>query len=250
MAARMGGNLYLQASAEYRACCYTIYRCAALRLETSLRASRPRPANPAVVMDLDETVLDNSAFQTFLYRNNLEYTDDLWADYEENYPQDVALVPGAKEFIDRAEALGVTVVFISNRSEAYRKSTLDALARLGVNATRPEGRLHLKPRGGTSDKSARREAVAVRYNVLMTIGDSLRDFSEAFEVKRPSKDATPKDVLKAIAQRAALADDARCHWGVDWFVLPNPLYGEWDKLIGPDPRAILRPTSMKRRQPK
>jgi acid phosphatase len=245
MSARLGGNVYLQASAEYRACCYGIYKCAALRLEALLQASRPKPANPAVIMDLDETVLDNSAFQTFLYKNNLEYTDALWADYEENYPQDVTLIPGAKQFIERAEALAVTVVFISNRSEGYKESTVNALQRLGVGGTKPQGRLYLKPTDGSSDKSARREEAAARYNVLMYFGDSLRDFSESFAAKKLPRDAAPEDFVKAIKLREALADDARSHWGLDWFVLPNPVYGEWDKLIGPDPKAILHPTTMK-----
>ena len=89
MEARLGANVYLQTSAEYRACCYQIYTCAALRLENLLETKCPKPTNPAVVMDLDETVFDNSAFQTFLYKTKQEYTDALWDDYEENYPQDV-----------------------------------------------------------------------------------------------------------------------------------------------------------------
>jgi 5'-nucleotidase (lipoprotein e(P4) family) len=159
MAARLGANLYLQTSAEYRACCLGIYRAAELRLEALLERARPKWERPAVVMDLDETVLDNSAFQTFLYRQRLEYTDELWADHEANYPQDVTLIPGAKSFINKASGLGVTVLYISNRSELYRKATESALARLGVPAVSGD-RLYLKPEGRGSDKAARREAAA------------------------------------------------------------------------------------------
>ena len=81
-------------------------------LEAILKQARPKWERPAVVMDLDETVLDNSAFQTFLYRQRLEYTDELWAEYEANYPQDVTLVPGAKSFVNKASGRGVTVAFI------------------------------------------------------------------------------------------------------------------------------------------
>src|SRR5438876_5594641 len=90
MAGRVGSNLYLQTAAEYRACCRTIYKGAELRLAEMMQTNKL--ARPAVVMDLDETVLDNSAFETFLYKNNLEYTHELWDDYEENYPQDVSLI--------------------------------------------------------------------------------------------------------------------------------------------------------------
>jgi 5'-nucleotidase (lipoprotein e(P4) family) len=249
MSARLGGNIYLQTSAEYRACCYMIYKCAELRLETVIENARPKFTKPAVVMDLDETVFDNSAFQTFLYANNLEYTEDLWADYEENYSQDVTLIPGAKQFIEKAKLLGVTVVFISNRSKLYKKSTEDALERLGIGAAGLVDCLYLKPKGGSSDKSPRREAVAAKYNVLMYFGDNLRDFSESFAAKKLSNDAMQEDYLKAIERRESLADDAVCHWGVDWFVLPNPVYGEWEKLIGPNSTAILHPTSMKLKVP-
>ena len=110
MTHRVGGNLYLQHSAEYRACCLTIYKSAELRMRNLLDAARPRPAKPAVVLDLDETVLDNSAFQTFLYKAKMEYSDKLWAEYEEKYPQDVTLIPGARTFIHKAQAAEVAVV--------------------------------------------------------------------------------------------------------------------------------------------
>ena len=225
------------------------YTNAELRLEMVLERANPKFTKPTVVMDLDETVFGNSAFQTFLYSNNLEYTEDLWADYEENYSQDVTLIPGAKQFIEKAESLGVTVVFISNRSELYKKSTESALERLGIATTNLAGRLYLKPKSGSSDKSPRREAVAAKYNVLMYFGDNLRDFSESFAAKKLPNDAMPEDYLKAIEHRESLADDAVCHWGEDWFVLPNPVYGEWEKLIGPNSIAILHPTSMKLKVP-
>ena len=244
---RLGSDIYLQNAAEYRAVCHCIYQSAALRLESVLARSGPKFAKPAIVMDLDETVFDNSAFQTFLLKNELEFSEALWSDYEENYPQEVTLVPGAKQFIERAEAMGVTVVYMSNRYEVHQQSTMKAIEANGLNANDLPGRLYLIPKGGTSDKSARREAVAARFNVLMYFGDNLRDFSEAFRAAKLPKDATPEDYLKAIKQRAAMADDATCHWGIDWFALPNPAYGEWERLIGPDPKALLRPTNMKAR---
>ena len=249
MEARVGANIYLQTSAEYRACCLQVYQCAAQRLEALLHDEHPKLAKPTVVMDLDETVFENSAFETFLYKNKLEYTEALWAEYEEKYPQDVTLIPGAKGFIARAEALGVTVVFISNRSDLHRKSTENALSRNGISVKDIEDRLFLKAKDGTSDKSSRREAVAAGHNVLLYFGDQLRDFSEAFVARPPAKDDGCEAYLKSIKQRQALVDDAACHWGVDWFVPPNPVYGEWEKLVGPDPIAIMHPTTMEAPKP-
>jgi 5'-nucleotidase (lipoprotein e(P4) family) len=146
MEARLSANLYQQTAAEYQACCLTIYKSAQLRLETILQTARPRPARPAIVMDLDETVLDNSKFESFLYKYRLEYTEALWDVYEGGYPKDVSLVPGAKHFIEWAEGHGVTVVYISNRSEPFRASTLAALRGNGLNVADINDRLYLKER--------------------------------------------------------------------------------------------------------
>jgi acid phosphatase len=243
MAWRMGSNLYMQTAAEYRACCLQIYECAERRLEAILQAKQLAFRKPAVVMDLDETVLDNSVFQTFLYQNNLEYTEALWDVYEKDYPDEVALVPGAKDFIAKAEGNGVTIVYISNRSDANRQSTIKALERLGINTANINARLLLKKRGESSDKSARREEAALRYNILLQIGDNLRDFSEAFAAAKLRSSA--KDTLLTdIEQRYARVNSAASHWGVDWFILPNPVYGEWEKLLGDQPQLKLRATKM------
>lgn len=238
-------NVYLQTSAEYRACCHGIYTAAGSRLEELLEDADPRPARPAVVMDIDETVLDNSSFQTFLYVNGLEYSDELWDDFERRGVGEVALVPGAKEFIDRAEALGVTVIYLSNRNERNLRWTAQALEAVGLGAAGLADRLYLRPEGASSDKSPRRDVVTARYNVLMYFGDNLRDFSEVFAAGKLSDGATDEERVDAVAARATTADDAVCHWGIDWFVLPNPVYGEWEKLASPIPEAILRPTDMK-----
>lgn len=249
MSARIACNMYLQTAAEYRACCLTIYKSAELRLEEMLK--NIKYAQPAIIMDLDETVLDNSAFQTYLYKNNLEYTDELWDVYEEGYPQDVSLIPGAKEFVNKAQSLHVTVIYLSNRSERFKKSTAAALDRLGLSRnfadpnTRTqdiERRLYLKTT--TSDKSARREAVAAKFNVLMLFGDSLRDFSDTFAARKLPAGATAEDCVAAILERQKQASFAHAHWGIDWFVLPNPVYGEWEKLIKVDPVLLMAPTHM------
>jgi acid phosphatase len=156
----------------------------------------------------------------------------------------VTLVPGAKDFIAKAESNGVTVVYISNRSDANRQSTIKALERLGINIANINERLLLKKKGESSDKSARREEAALQYNILLHIGDNLRDFSEAFaaaKLRSSTKDAH----LTEIERRYARVDSAAAHWGVDWFILPNPVYGEWEKPLGDQPKLKLRATKMK-----
>lgn len=246
MQARLGGNMYLQTSGEYRACCLTIYRCAGDRL-AAIMADLPKDGKtPAVVLDLDETVFDNSSFQTFLYRNNLEYTDELWSVYERDHPRDVTLIPGAKEFIEKARSLGVTPVYLSNRMQVNQAGTLETLEHLGITITDPAKELFLKVSPKESNKTARRAQIAELYNVVMYLGDNLRDFSEAeFAAKKPSEGAAADWYAAETRRRKDEADKAAAHWGNDWFVLPNPVYGEWDKLVGPEPLSLMHPTTMK-----
>lgn len=238
-------DLYVQTSAEYRACCLTIYACAARQLESLLWSGSPPPARPAVVMDLDETVLDNATFQTYLFMHDLEYTPELWDRFEREGIEEAELVPGALEFIERAESLGVTVIFLSNRNERNLEATRATLVRLGINPDGLVERLYLKPDGGSSNKGPRRDAVSARYNVVMYFGDNLRDFSEVFEASELDEDTPVEEYLAAIERRQAAVDSSACHWGFDWFVLPNPMYGEWEELEGPDPARVLRPSGMK-----
>jgi acid phosphatase len=246
MLARLGANVYLQTSGEYRACCQMIYRCAGDRLAT-IAAEQTKSEKPlAVVLDLDETVFDNSAFQTFLYRNNLEYTDELWSVYEREHARDVTLIPGAKEFLEKARELGVTPVLLSNRLHENQAGSLAALEHLGIKVLDPAKEVFLKVSPKESNKTARREQVAAQYNVVMFIGDNLRDFSETeFAAKKAPEGATLDWFLVEIKRRLTEVDKAAAHWGRDWFILPNPVYGEWDKLVGPDPLSLMHPTTMK-----
>src|SRR5829696_7538652 len=129
---RVLANLFMQ-SAEYRACCLQTYKLAAEKLVARLRHLPPDGPPPAVVMDLDETVLDNSPFQEFLYRNRLVYHEHLWEPWERDHADEVGVMPGAKNFIAAAELAGATVVYISNRLTQHRDPTVRALAHNGIN---------------------------------------------------------------------------------------------------------------------
>jgi acid phosphatase len=229
---RLLANMYMITAAEYRACCLQTYRLAEERLKEKL-CNRTHPGRaPAVLMDLDETVFDNAGFQTVLYRDRLVYRPDLWIPWERDFSTEVRLVPGAKQFIEKAEAAGVTVVYMSNRKVQTRDSTINALKHNGINIDRIHSRLELKD--DTSDKTARRARSAARFDLLMLIGDNLRDFSEDFKVGPNT----------TIASRMKSVDAQASHWGNDWFILPNCVYGEWEDLLGPDPAKHFPPTAM------
>src|SRR5262245_38989054 len=100
-------DLWMQTSAEYVACCLLTYRLAGDQIERDARQSitdgrwRPDQTNgapPAVIMDLDETVLDNGTFQTFLYDSGQNFSDELWDRFVTDHRTSNCMVPGATDF--------------------------------------------------------------------------------------------------------------------------------------------------------
>lgn len=231
----LDANLYVQTSAEYRACCYQAYNVATSRLAgvVCARPGGPVGKPPAVVLDLDETVLDNGGFQAAMVRAGLAYDQKLWERWEAEHADEVRLVPGAKEFLTRAADLGVVAVYISNRNEKYRESTKSALARLGIAV--PDHQLLLSD--GTSDKTARRTKAREMFDVVLLVGDNLRDFDDRFKY----------DTSAGTAGRAAEVDATRDRFLTEWVILPNPAYGEWTKPFGQGAADAgkLYPTQMK-----
>jgi acid phosphatase len=237
----LDANLYMQTSAEYRAACIQTYNWATERLRQRVAAQPAGSKPPAVIMDLDETVVDNAAYQSFLDREDQNYSDAAWEKYERDFPHEVRLVAGAKGFIDAAEASGVTVILLSNRMTKNQDSTIEALKFNGISTKDIGDRLMLKD--STSDKTPRRQAAMAKYNVVMLVGDNLRDFSEEFVApKLDYADAANRE--KGISERFGKVDSNAYRFGAEWVILPNPVYGEWQRVLGPNPRENLRKTDI------
>ena len=225
----LNANLYMQTSAEYRAACIQAYQFAYQRLHQQLKSKNTQTDKLAVMMDLDETVIDNSGLQTRLFQTGLAYDQRLFDQWEQQGGNEVELIPAAKEFILATRSLGVTVFFISNRNERYRDQTRQTLDRLGI-PIRNERELKLSTT--TSDKTKRRGEIAEDgYEVLLSIGDNLRDFDESFKTPLLSDDSTIAERTAAIEHRKLVVDQARSNWGRNWIILPNPAYGEWTKPL-------------------
>lgn len=220
-------DLWVQQSAEYRALCRQVFHNAADLIVDRLQRSRyAKP--PAVVLDLDETVIDNSGFQTWLYRNRTTYSSADWARWvrwQAAQPA-VSTVPGAVEFVRAMKEAGATPVFLSNRREEGRTHTVEALKKLGLLDADDPARLLL--RTDTSSKTARRKQIAERWTIVALFGDNLADFDEAYEASAGN-----------LATRNARVAEHAERWGVDWFVLPNPTYGDWLRVVGDDPAGKL-----------
>lgn len=229
----LDATLWVQTSVEYRAVAKQTYRSASDNLVRAVRDPRWTAAleqegtaterlPPAVVLDLDETVLDNSAYEARLAGAGKSFSDETWQAWVKEGK--AGAVPGALEFLKLAAALGVEPVFITNRvcdAASLEDPTVRVLRDHGI-AFQPA---NLLCKSGTSDKSPRRQAAAAKYRLLMLFGDDFRDF-----VSLPKE----RDTL-AGRMEAALA---REHWwGERWFVLPNPMYGSWEGMLSRSGRA-------------
>ena len=171
---------------------------------------------PAVVLDLDETVLDNSAYQVWLIKTGQSYASDTWAAWCD--AGEATLVPGAREFLLGAVAQGVTPIYISNRDASCEAATRRNLEAAGIPIVEANGvdAVLLKKEQPTwgSDKGSRRLEVAKRFRIVMLVGDNFGDFLDGISL--------------SIADRAALAQPYLGWWGSRWIPLPNPQYGSWD----------------------
>ncbi len=224
--------LWVQRSAEYRAAAIQTYRAAADHLDTALAekhwdalvpSERDTPGHdlrPAVVLDIDETVLDNSPYQARLVRDGLEYSDPTWDAWVEE--RKARPVPGVLDFARAANAKGVTLLYISNRAVHLKDATLANLRAAGLPVADDSVFLGL----GTvvegceqegSEKDCRRRLAGRNYRVLMQFGDQLGDFVH-IDANTPQR-------------RQALLDEYDDWFGERWWMLPNPTYGSWEPAL-------------------
>ncbi len=200
-----------QNSAEYRALCYQAYNIATLRLEQLLNEEYTK--TPAVVVDIDETVLDNSRYNAEDALRGTTYPDDFarW-----NQQAMASAVPGAVDFLKYADEHGCAIFYISDRNDSYIEGTMKNLINLGFPQV---DSVHVMLRVGRLNKKARREIVMEKHEILLLVGDNLNDFDRIF---RETSD---------IAERKALADENRDKFGSRFIVLPNAMSGSWLKLV-------------------
>jgi len=199
----LNATLWVQASAEYRASAVQTYAAARRALDDALARTPARP--PAIILDLDETALDNSRFAARQLAKGETFTfGDDWTEWVSETASEA--VPGAVEFLRYAQSRGVTPFYITSRLTKHEAATRAMLERLGFPLPASEDTLLMRgerPEWSASSKEPRREFVKERYDVLLYLGDTGSDFP----ADRPA-DAAP--------------------WGTEWFIVPNPIYGSWE----------------------
>lgn len=233
--------LWMQTSVEYQAVVAQAYRLARLQLDAALADPAWTAATeqtgeiahlpPAVVLDLDETVLDNSGFAARQVGGRLPYSEAAWNAWCEE--RRAGALPGAVAFLRYARERGVAAYFITNREFPVEQATRDVLTNLGIEHTStpdtvltrcareqgdsmPASARCDRPEWSTSDKTLRRLEVARTHRILLLVGDDLGDFIPGGG---------------SVAERRARVAPFNGYWGTKWIAMPNPTYGSWERAL-------------------
>ena len=207
----MATNWY-QTSGEARALYLQGYNVATQRLKEYLKTPHTKPYS--IVLDLDETVLDNSPYQAeniILGRGYDSKSWDEWVNMKK-----AKAVPGAKEFLQFADKNGVKIYYISDRTESQLEATIENLRAEGIPVQANDSVL-LKNKDDKSGKVNRREYVKNHTQLIMLFGDNLSDF-DLFS-------------SKSIDERNAKVEELSKEFGDRFIIFPNPLYGAFETAI-------------------
>ena len=230
------GHLWIQNAAEYQALSVQVYQAATDALpgfladaSWSALPEQNDAANlpPAVILDVDETVVSNIEFQLAFERPFTNMKMHLFNDSHQAIP-----VAGVVDFVDQARDMDITVFFVTNRpceivpGDAdpcpQKRSTIEDLAEIGIETDSNHVFLS-DEQGWNREKSVRRQHLAQTYRILMLFGDDLGDFLPC--VRR--KVYAPCTTAASSQSRQAMVDEHRHYWGRGWYVLPNPMHGSW-----------------------
>jgi len=224
--------LWMQTSVEYKLLAGQTWRSGLVQLDRAIKSptwdaltpdEREKPAKGlpmAVIVDIDETVLDNSPYQARLIRDHASYDEVTWGDWV--LEEKATAIPGAPGFPRPANARGVTIFYVSNRAAHLKDATINNLRKAGFPIKDEKQFLGLgyfvdncEQQG--SEKGCRRISVGREYRVLMQFGDQIGDMATILANTREGREQAIKPYLGWVGER--------------WFVLPNPSYGSWEPAL-------------------
>lgn len=203
---------YQQKSAEIFALQLQIYRFATERFNEKIKYLNS-PEKYAVIMDLDETVIDNTPLLSRDIENCHDYSRwDTWNDWEiHGHPN---LIPGAKVFLQNVNNHKVRIYYVSDRSQKNKQNTMDLLKSYGLPQVSEKTVLL-----DTVSKEERRQAISKNHQIIMLFGDSLPDFAVQFKNN------------KSTEKQRKLVESSKDYFGNEWIILPNSTYGSWSNAV-------------------
>lgn len=225
---KLNALLWMQNAAEFRLLTRQAYRYAGGQLrkglqdknwsadEVQLQEGGFQNKKPAVILDVDETVLDNSPFNA---RNIIQGTAfnlenwNAWAHEEK-----ARAVAGALEFITGAKKQGVEIFYVTNRRDGMRVATINNLKALGFPVTQAHLLTRNDKAGRGGDKVTRRAMVAANHRIVLLIGDNMADVCSQMDV-------ADNRVRNRVARQKRVKLESR------WIILPNPVYGGWERAL-------------------
>jgi len=229
--------LWMQRSVEYRVSARQVFRDAASKLAASLATTGTAAAEqeglpgyaalpPAVILDIDETVLDNSPYQAWRLRTGSDFQPESWNVWVRRAA--AGPVPGAVEFTQAAARAGMRVIYLSNRDCkkvrpapcADKAATVENLKRAGLALADADDVMFRGEQEGWYGKEGRRLDVARRYRIVMMLGDDMRDLMPTAvvdDLRKPGGEARHASLMEKLGSRL--------------FLLPNPSYGSWEDFI-------------------
>lgn len=209
---KMMAVLYIQNSPEAAALYHQGFNIAKQRVADYILENNSERKS-AVIVDIDETMLDNSPESASEIITGIGYNSETWKAWTEL--ADARALPGAVDFAKYAQGNGVEVFYISNRKTYALESTIKNLISEGFPFA---DETHVILRSAESSKKRRREAVQKDYDIICLIGDNLDDFSEVFEDR-------------SINFGKNKVQEFKDKFGDRFIVMPNPMYGSWEKYI-------------------
>ena len=220
----MNATLWTQTSIEFKANAMAAYKLAEVMLDRALankdwtaaleQGDNYQNKPPAVILDVDETVLDNSEYEAWLIKADKNYSSKTWGPYV-----DAAIskpIPGSKEFIDYANSKGVEIFYVSNRKAPGEAGTRKNLKALGYHVNNKIDTVLLRGERENwgSAKGTRRAHIAQDYRIVMMLGDNLGDFVDAKKAN--------------LAERQEILEKYKDNWASKWITISNPMYGSWE----------------------
>jgi len=206
-------TIFVEHAPEYKALCFQAYNLASLKLKEAVKNNLENK-KLAIVLDIDETVLNNIPYQAKQVLDTIGYPTcwNDWCALEIAEP-----VPGVKEFLSQANELGVSIFYISNRKTKVLDQTINNLKKAGLPQAEAS---HVLLREKDNEKETRRQKVlAEGYDIVLLFGDNLSDFSADYEITDNG-------------QRNRIAIEQSKEFGNRFIVLPNPGYGAWTQNLG------------------
>ncbi|MBE5254137.1 MAG: 5'-nucleotidase, lipoprotein e(P4) family [Enterobacterales bacterium endosymbiont of Blomia tropicalis] len=199
---------WFQQSAEYDALAWQAFNSARLAFD---QAPSLTSKAKAVIVDLDETMLNNSAYSAWQAKEGQPFSSKTWSAWTQ--ARQAKAVPGAVEFARYVNSHGGIMFYVSNRTQKDYAATVANMQQLGFTGVNEKTvRLNTE----TSNKQTRFDAIKGEgYNVVLYIGDNLNDFSgETWH--------------QGNQQRREFVNLNHQRFGTQFIVLPNPLYGDWE----------------------